>query len=160
MEKNGNYELLYIVHPDLESSIDKITSQIKGFIEKRGGSINYEEDWGKRKLAYEINKSDVGLYILWFFSAPKKSLAKIEKDIRLTEEVMRYIILAMDETKSKAKSKPKAKKAEITEEETNQVKKEAKPKENEKARMKKIDEKLGELLGKEDNEKKPKKKEA
>lgn len=157
MEKNGNYELLYIVHPDLESTIDKVTSKIKASIEKRGGKINYEENWGKRKLAYEIKKSDVGIYVLWFFSAPKKSIAKIEKEIRLTEEIIRYLILTIDEPKKASKPRIKT-----------EAKKETKPateekpetKESEKARMKKIDEKLGALLGEEENKKKPNKKEA
>lgn len=152
MEKNGNYELLFIVHPDLESSIDKITDRVRSYIEKRSGVINYEENWGKRKLAYEIKKADVGIYVLWFFSAPKKSLSKIEKDIRLTEEVMRYMVLATPEAKKELKQKTKR--------EEKPKKEEPKKKENEKTRMKKIDEKLGELLGKEDNDKKASKKEA
>ncbi|MBW6431963.1 30S ribosomal protein S6 [Patescibacteria group bacterium] len=157
MEKYGNYELLYIVHPDLESSIDKVTDKIKTSIEKRGGKINYEENWGKRKLAYEIKKNDVGIYVLWFFAAPKKSIAKIEKEIRLTEEIIRYLILTIEEPKKASKTRTKTEPKRETEKT-----KEEKPetKESEKARMKKIDEKLGELLGEEDNKKKPKKKEA
>lgn len=157
MEKNGNYELLYIVHPDLESSIDKVTGKIKTSIEKRGGTINYEENWGKRKLAYEIKKNDVGIYVLWFFTAPKKSIAKIEKEIRLTEEIIRYLILTIEEPKKS--SKPRIKTEPKKETETSKKEK-PETKESEKARMKKIDEKLGALLGEEDNKKKPKKKEA
>jgi small subunit ribosomal protein S6 len=157
MEKNGNYELLYIVHPDLESSIDKVTGKIKTSIEKRGGTINYEENWGKRKLAYEIKKNDVGIYVLWFFTAPKKSIAKIEKEIRLTEEIIRYLILTIEEQKKASKPRIKTEPKKETE-----TPKKEKPetKESEKARMKEIDEKLGALLGEEDSKKKPKKKEA
>lgn len=158
MEKNGNYELLFIIHPDLEGSVEKITDRVRGYIEKRDGKINYEEDWGKRKLAYEIKKNDVGIYVLWFFSAPKKSISKIEKDLRLTEEVIRFILVGITETKKK--TKPKSKKTTEKETEPKEEIKKSKPKENDKARMKKIDEKLGELLGKEDNKKKPNKKEA
>lgn len=164
MEKTtGNYELLYIVHPDLESSIDKILEKVRGYIEKRDGKITYDENWGKRKLAYEINKTDVGIYVLWYFTIPKSAVAKIEKDIRLTEEVMRYIILTQEEEKEAKPKKKKTKKTEPKEEKPETTeKKEAKPKkkETEKARMEKIDEKLGELLGEEDNKKESKKKEA
>lgn len=171
MEKTtGNYELLYIVHPDLESSIDKILERVRGYIEKRDGKITYDENWGKRKLAYEINKTDVGIYILWYFTAPKKAVIKIEKDIRLTEEIMRYIILTVQDEKKKEKpKKKKTEKVSTTDEnlaaaETTEApkKKADKPvkKESEKARMKKIDEKLNKLLGEEDNKKEAKKKEA
>lgn len=163
----GKYELLYIVHPDLESSIDKITGNVKGYIEARKGKITYEENWGKRKLAYEIKKSDVGIYVLVYFEAPASGLAKIERDIRLTEEIIRFMVLSAPE-KIKA-SIPKREKKEITEtikekEEakpaekkaaTKTIKKEPQKTESEAERMKKLDEKLGALLGdKEDNKSK------
>lgn len=142
MKENGNYELLYIVHPDLESSIDKITDRVRSFIEKRDGNISYEENWGKRKLAYEIKKAEVGIYVLWYFNAPKKNIVKIEKDMRLSEEILRYLVISLGQEKSK---KPSVKKEEI------KIKKEKAPekvskKETEEARMKKIDEKLDILL--------------
>lgn len=167
MAKTGNYELLYIVHPDLENSIDKVLSKVRSSIEERGGKITYEENWGKRKLAYEINKTDVGIYILWYFTAPAESVAKIEKELRLTEEIMRYLLLAYiekteKETSKKRELKAEKEKAETPKKKKEEIKKEVKKpekKESEKERMEKIDEKLGELLGKEDNDKKGKGKE-
>jgi small subunit ribosomal protein S6 len=155
METNGNYELLYIVHPDLESSIDKSIDRVRSYIEKRDGKIIYEENWGKRKLAYPINKADVGIYVLWYFNAPKAKVASIEKDLRINEEVMRYMLLVAEEKKE---AKPKVKK-EIAEKavEAKPVKKEAvkESKATEKERMKEIDEKLEALLA-EDGEAKSK----
>jgi len=146
MEKIGNYELLYIVHPDLESSIDSITDRVRGYIENRSGKINYEENWGKRKLAYEVKKADVGIYILWYFSAPQKSIAKIEKDIRLTEEIIRYLILAVVEKKRVEKKRATKEVSPEVEVKKKAIKKESPKKESESARMKKIDEKLEALL--------------
>lgn len=152
----GKYELLYIVHPDLEASIDKITDQIRASIEKRDGKITYEENWGKRKLAYEIKKSDVGIYILWYFEAPKSALSKIERDIRLTEEIIRFMLLsAPEKIKTKAEKPKKTEAIEIKEEKVvaakakkvSAKKKEAAPQESEEERMKKLDEKLGALIG-------------
>jgi small subunit ribosomal protein S6 len=150
MEKNGNYELLYIVHPDLESSIDKSVERVRSYIEKRDGKIIYEENWGKRKLAYPINKTDVGIYILWFVSLPKNKVANVEKDLRLNEEVMRFILLTAEEKKeSKPKEEPKAEKVIVKAE-----KKPAKESpETEKERMKQIDEKLEALLSEEEPKK-------
>lgn len=164
------YELLYIVHPDLEASIDKITTSVKGFIESRKGKINYEENWGKRKLAYEIKKSEVGIYVLVYFEAPTEALGKIERDLRLTEEIIRFMVLATSEKVKKA-AKVKKPTAEIAEEEPKKAEKKAvkkvapkaekkvPSKESEAARMKKLDEKLGALLGDEEAEK-PKAKKA
>lgn len=171
----GNYELLYIVHPDLEASIDKITGKVKDAIEGRKGKITYEENWGKRKLAYEIRKSEVGIYVLWYFEAPADAIAKIERDIRLTEEIIRYMLLSVDQKPKAAKKATKklassgAEKAEVKEEsgktKTTEAKRsELKAKsstakagavktpavEDEAERMKKLNEKLGELLGDEE----------
>jgi small subunit ribosomal protein S6 len=184
MEKNmdktvGKYELLYIVHPDLEASIDKITDRVKGIVESRGGKITYEENWGKRKLAYVIGKSDVGIYILWFFEAPKVSLGKIERDLKLTEEVIRYILLATDDKLRAKKSKKKeakeavekseelaediiekpAKKTTVKTAKAAAPKKKAEKVESEAERMKVLDEKLGALLGDEEDNKDTKVKE-
>ena len=152
MEKNGNYELLYIVHPDLESSIDKSIDRIRSIVEKRDGKVIYEENWGKRKLAYPINKTDVGIYVLWFITVPKNKVAGIEKDLRINEEVMRYMLLVSEDKKE---AKPKAEKPEAKKVVTKAVPKEKAeaPKETEKERMKKIDEKLEALLGEEEPKK-------
>lgn len=151
METNGNYELLYIVHPDLESTIDKTIERVRSYIEKRDGKIIYEENWGKRKLAYPINKNEVGIYILWFFNAPKNKIASIEKDLRINEEVMRFMLLTAEEKKE---AKPKAEKTTKKEPAKSTKKEETKePAETEKERMKKIDEKLEALLGDEEPKK-------
>lgn len=168
--KLQQYELLYIVHPDLESSIDKITAHAKDIIEGRKGKITYEENWGKRKLAYPIKKADVGIYVLWYFEAPTTALSKIERDLRLTEEIIRYMVLATPEKITEAKPKKVAPKAEEKAPESKEVaevkaakkptvkkaaeKKEKAPVESEKERMKKLDEKLGALLGEEEDNKK------
>jgi small subunit ribosomal protein S6 len=160
METNGNYELLYIVHPDLESSIDKSIDRVRSYVEKRDGKIIYEENWGKRKLAYPINKNDVGIYVLWYFNAPKNKIAGIEKDLRINEEVMRFMLLVAEEKKEAKpkKEKPAAAKteikAEVATEAKTKTKKETKvPAETERERMKKIDEKLEALLGDEEPKK-------
>jgi len=112
----GKYELLYIVHPDLESSIDKIINRVKSQITDKDGKITYEENWGKRKLAYKIRKSDTGIYILVYFEMPKDMLAKVERDLRLTEEIIRFMLLSKEEKITAKASAKTAKKAEKEEE--------------------------------------------
>lgn len=164
MEKTGNYELLYIVHPDLEGSLDKVIEKVKGFIEKRNGKIIYKEDWGKKKLAYEINKSDAGIYILWYFEMPKEMISKLEKDLKITEEVMRFMILKIEDkpkrienkktTLKNAEKSKEIKKGSPKKSENNSDVKETV--QSEKERMEKLDEKLEELLEGEENVKKEK----
>jgi small subunit ribosomal protein S6 len=115
-----NYELLYIVHPDLEGSTDKVNEKVAGFIKKVGGEITSQEDWGKRKLAYKIAKNDFGVYVLVNFSAESSNLHEIERDLRLSEEIMRSMVTAAieeSEVEAKKPTKKTEKKAETKKEE-------------------------------------------
>lgn len=130
----GKYELLYIVHPDMESSIDKITDRVKSYIVGKDGKITYEENWGKKKLAYEIKKSEVGIYILVYFELPKDALTKIERELRLSEEIIRFMVLSKEEKIKTAKRRTRPPK-----EETKSVTtKEEKPKIAEKTEEKEV----------------------
>ena len=87
-----NYELVIIVHPDLETTIEKVTTKVAGFITKRNGKILNEDNWGKKKLAYKIMKQDFGIYVVYDFEVEPKSVALIERDIRLSEDIMRFLL--------------------------------------------------------------------
>ncbi len=110
-----NYELLYIVHPDLEGSIEKITEKVAGFITKAGGKITSSEDLGKRKLAYKIAKNDFGIYSLVYFDIESVNLKDVERDLRLSEEIMRSMVVAVPVVSpvTLAKRKPRLKKEEM-----------------------------------------------
>lgn len=105
-----NYELLYIIHPDLEGSSEKVTEKVAGFIKKDGGEVKSQEDWGKRKLAYKIAKNDFGVYVLVYFATDSSNLPKIERDLKLSEEIVRSMITVLPEIKESTKAKKKAKK--------------------------------------------------
>ena len=157
------YELVYIVHPDLESTIGKVTEKIDGFIKNKNGVIINEENWGKRKLSYPIQKNDFGIYVLLVFEAEEKDLKDIEKRIRLSEEVIRYLLTVFEKEiirkaeikkdKDTEKEKKKEKKQVVLEAEGEsksvvvEEKKEEEPEKNEKERMQTLDKKLEELLG-------------
>lgn len=111
-----NYELLYVLHPDLEGTSDKVTEKITKLIEKYEGEVTGQEDWGKRKLAYKIAKNEFGVYILVNFTLPSLKLSEIERELRLSEEVLRYMIVVQPEVRE-AKPTRKAKKAEKAAEE-------------------------------------------
>lgn len=94
-----NYELLYIVHPDLEGSTEKVTDKVVASITKAEGKVTNQEDWGKRKLAYKIAKNDFGVYVLINFTVDSEKLHLVERDIRLSEEIMRSMIVAVPDIK-------------------------------------------------------------
>jgi small subunit ribosomal protein S6 len=94
-----NYELLYIVHPDLEGSTEKVTDKVVASITKAEGKVTSQEDWGKRKLAYKIAKNDFGVYVLINFTVDSEKLHLIERDVRLSEEIMRSMIVAVPDIK-------------------------------------------------------------
>jgi len=94
-----NYELLYIVHPDLEGSTDKVTEKVTGFITKTGGEVTAHEDWGKRKLAYPIAKNAFGVYTLLNFKTEPTKLHEVERDLRLSEEIMRSMVVVVPDLK-------------------------------------------------------------
>lgn len=94
-----NYELLYIVHPDLEGSTEKVTEKVAGFIKKAEGEITSQEDWGKRKLAYPVAKNDFGVYVLVNFSVDTLRLHEIERDLRLSEEILRSMVVVFPDIK-------------------------------------------------------------
>ncbi|MEI7690574.1 MAG: 30S ribosomal protein S6 [bacterium] len=100
-----NYELLYIIHPDLEGTSDKVLDKVAGFIKKTNGDIVSQEDWGKRKLAYQVAKNGFGVYVLVNFTTESTKVAEIEKNLRLSEEILRSIIVILPEIKAPKKSK-------------------------------------------------------
>jgi len=110
-----NYELLYIVHPDLEGSTEKVTEKVAGFIKKAGGEITGSEDWGKRKLAYKIAKNEFGVYALVNFSIDSMELHLVERDLHLSEEILRSMIVVVPDVKEII-LKPRKEKAEDAEE--------------------------------------------
>ena len=90
-----NYELVVIIHPDLdEEAINQALDKIKDWITKAGGSIENVDNWGKRHLAYEIQKQNEGVYYLITASIPTIAVAELERNLTILEPVMRHLIVA------------------------------------------------------------------
>ena len=88
-----NYELVCIIHPDLdETAFKEAVDNIKGWITEAGGSVDKEDVWGKRKLAYLIQKQREGQYVLLTISMPADATAELERKIRFLEPVMRHML--------------------------------------------------------------------
>ena len=89
------YELIFIVHPDLEeAAFNDIVDRVKGWITEDGGEIEKVDLWGKRRLAYPIRKLSEGQYV--FMNAKMKPAfgQTLERNLRLQEPVLRFLIVA------------------------------------------------------------------
>lgn len=91
-----NYELVCIVHPDLDvTAFKEAVETVKGWITEAGGTIEKEDVWGKRKLAYLIQKQREGQYVLLTISMPAEATAELERKVRFLEPVMRHMLTVM-----------------------------------------------------------------
>ena len=90
----NKYELAVIVKPTLEEETLKAEFEsVQEIITKFGGTIEKVDDWGKRKLAYEIKKFNEGFYNFITFTANSETPIEIERRMRIKENVLRYLIV-------------------------------------------------------------------
>lgn len=123
----NKYELAVLYHPDLEVDLEKGEQRVKKIISDNKGKIVDADNWGKKKLAYPITKLESAVYVFYTVELEPKSLAKIESTLNITDEVLRYLIVKIDEKElakiadAKAvieKKRANAQKPEQTEEES------------------------------------------
>ena len=92
------YEVMYIVRPDLEDAdVDKLIEGFEQTVTNGGGNVRSTEKWGRRKLAYTVRKFNDGNYILMTIDADGKLVAELERRLRVTEQVIKFITVRMDE---------------------------------------------------------------
>ncbi|MBX4188971.1 30S ribosomal protein S6 [Candidatus Saccharibacteria bacterium] len=110
----NTYEVAVLYHPDLEIDLEKAESRIKKIIADNKGEIKSTDNWGKRKLAYPINKQDFAVYVFYSVDMPGENVAKVEQTFNITDEIIRFLITRPD-LKAMAKAEEqraeKAKKA-------------------------------------------------
>lgn len=121
------YELAVVYDPGLEVDLSKAEDRVKKIVSDNKGKIVSNDNWGKRKLAYPINKHEHGVYVFYIVELVPKSLAKVESSLNITNEVIRYLIVRQDE---KELAKVAAAKAAKAEREAKQEAKENEPKED------------------------------
>jgi small subunit ribosomal protein S6 len=105
------YEVAFIAAPNTaDDDLSKLNSQIEQIITDRGGKITKVDNWGRRKLAYRIGKFDEGVYTFVYFEGAGKEIAEVERRLRVTDFVIRYLTVRTDEAlKRAAKLKSKRK---------------------------------------------------
>ena len=89
------YELLYIIDPSANEEVrGAVSARIDAAITGQGGTVDDVDDWGKRKLAYEIDHLSEGNYILVNFHADPTHIAELDRVLRITDAVKRHMIVA------------------------------------------------------------------
>lgn len=91
------YELTVLIHPDLEANLDAALKKVRDIITGAGGEITSEDNWGKKKLAYRINKEDFAVYVYMDVKLPADAPLKISNTLNITDEVLRYLLVTVDE---------------------------------------------------------------
>ena len=103
------YELSVVFHPDLEMNLDPALDKVKKIIEQNGGKIDKEENEGKKRLAYPINGQDFAIYYYFNLSLSAEAPAKISSVFNITDEILRYLLVRVDERKAKLEARRQAK---------------------------------------------------
>ena len=91
----NQYEGMFLLGPS-GADAEKAVTIVRSMIEKHGGQIQVIKKWDERKLAFEIGKQKRGTYIIAFFKAPGGAITPLERDVKLSEDVMRVLVTAAD----------------------------------------------------------------
>ena len=125
----NNYEIVYIIHPALqEGRLSDIKSKIHEKITSFKGKVLYDDNWGKKKLAYAIDKQKYGTYLFCQFLLEGKDVQAINTDCELNSNILRHLISRIDSSqildeKNKKEVKKETNKKEVVDEKI-EVKKE------------------------------------
>lgn len=93
-----NYEFTFIIHPDIEDEgITGTVEKVSQFITEGGGQVTNADHWGRRRLAYPIQKQNEGYYVLMQVQLDPESIVELERKLKLTEEVIRYLLVRVED---------------------------------------------------------------
>lgn len=106
-----DYELTVLIHPDLEASLEAPLEKVRTLVTSHGGEIVREDNWGKKRLAYRIKNQDFAVYVYMDVKLPADAPAKISTTLNITDEVLRYLLVTVDEKARKALEEAKNKAA-------------------------------------------------
>jgi len=94
------YEKIVILDPNLDdAAVEEFNGKIKDVIIKQGGELFKVENWGRRKLAYELNKQQKGNYTLFQFKSPAPTIIEIEKLCKVTDSVLKFMVIKLTKKK-------------------------------------------------------------
>jgi small subunit ribosomal protein S6 len=91
------YEAVFIARQDLTpAQVETLSGTVSDLIKTNGGSVTKTEQWGLRALAYRMNKNKKGHYVLMNIDAPSAAISEMERNMRINEDVLRYLTVRVD----------------------------------------------------------------
>jgi small subunit ribosomal protein S6 len=98
---NRKYELVYVVSPDAtDEQVTELHTQVEGIAQRMGGAIDKTENWGRRRLAYEIGRHKEGTYVLEVIDGSGELMKEIDRRLKVTDLVIRHLVVRVDEAQS------------------------------------------------------------
>ena len=95
---NRKYELVYVVSPDAtDDQVTELHTQVEGIVQRLGGTLDKTENWGRRKLAYEIGRHKEGTYVLEAITGSGELMKEIDRRLKVYDHVIRHLVVRVDE---------------------------------------------------------------
>jgi small subunit ribosomal protein S6 len=92
------YELVYVISPDVsDDQVNELHSQIEAIVQRMGGQIEKTDNWGRRKLAYEIGRHKEGTYVLEVINGGGELMKEIDRRLKVIDTVIRHLVVRVDE---------------------------------------------------------------
>ena len=97
------YEVVFIIDPDTpDEEIKRLTENLQGIVTDQGGTITKSEIMGRRQLAYQIGRKNEGVYVLFEIEGTGREIAELERRMRVSDQVIRYLTVRVDEERRRA----------------------------------------------------------
>jgi len=98
---NRKYELVYVVSPDAtDDQVAELQTQVEGIVQRMGGTIEKTDNWGRRKLAYEIGHHKEGTYVLHVINGSGDLMKEIDRRLKVFDIVIRHLVVRVDESEA------------------------------------------------------------
>ena len=102
------YEELFIMKPDApDEEVDTFIEQMKSVVATSGGSVDKVDKWGKRRLAYRVDKYREGAYVLFQFNAAPETVKEFERRLRVSDLVIKFLTVRIDQTLKRLEKRKK-----------------------------------------------------
>lgn len=99
------YEGMFLLEAG-QPSFDEAVQPVRAILDRNGAEVLHMKKWDERRLAYEIEGRRRGLYVLTYFKAPPEKIAEVEHDVKLSEKVLRVLILSADHVTAERMAEP------------------------------------------------------
>ena len=114
MPSERGYELVYIVAPTAtDEDVEALQTQVAELVKEFGGTVENTDVWGRRKLAYEIGHFREGIYVVQLLDGPGEMIGELGRRLRVRDQVLRHLIVRVDEDLRKVRRATEKKKATV-----------------------------------------------